>query len=125
MNYRVREYLIDLCTKGKMITYQELSNSCELGLDMHLPNHRAEIAKILGEISTFEHNNCRPLLTAIVVTKTKQTQGDGFFKLGELLEYGPWKSLKKNYFDIEQIKKCYEFWQIEENYENFRNINYE
>ena len=34
MNYRVREYLIDLAARGKIIYYQPLSDACNLGLDM-------------------------------------------------------------------------------------------
>jgi hypothetical protein len=125
MNYRLREYLIDLCTKSKMISYQELSNECKLGLDMASPGDRAKIAGLLGEISTYEHHNKRPFLTAIVVAKGTTTQGDGFFKLGEQLGKGNWKILKRNAFDAEQIKLCFEFWSNKENYNKFRNIEYE
>ena len=94
MNYRLREYLIDLCAKGKTISYQILSNECKLGLDMSSPGDRAKIAGLLGEISTYEHSFGRPLLTAIVVTKKTQSEGDGFFKLGENLGFGPWQTLR-------------------------------
>lgn len=125
MNYRVREYLIDLCTKGKIISYQELSEECKLGLDMSSPGDRSKIAELLGEISTYEHQNKRPLLTAIVIAKRTHTQGDGFFKLGEQLGLGNWKTLKRNAFDAEQIRLCSEFWSNTENYNKYRNINYE
>ncbi len=125
MNYRVREYLIDLSAKGKTISYQILSNECMLGLDMASPGDRSRIAELLGEISTYEHGYGRPLLTAIVVTKKTQSEGDGFYKLGEILGFGPWYTLKKSFFDVEQIKLCFEFWGNKENYINFRNIKYE
>jgi len=125
MNYRVREYLIDLSSKGKTISYQELSNECKLGLDMSSPADRSEIAELLGELSTYEHQNRRPLLTAIVIAKRTQTQGDGFFRLGEQLGFGNWNILKKNLFDTQQISLCFDFWSNEDNYNNFRNIEYE
>ncbi len=125
MDYQLREYLIDLCVKGKTISYQILSNECKLGLDMASPGDRSKIAGLLGEISTYEHTYGRPLLTAIVVTKKTQSEGDGFYKLGEILGFGPWYTLKKNFFDVEQIKLCFEFWSNTVNYNNFRNIKYE
>lgn len=125
MNYRTREYLIDLCSKGKVIGYQELSDDCKLGLDMASPADRSKIAELLGEISTYEHHNKRPLLTAIVITKRTHTQGDGFFKLGEQLGYGQWKILKRDSFDMTQINLCFDFWSNKENYNKFRDINYE
>lgn len=124
MNYQVREYLIDLCSKGKTIGYQELSNECNLDLDMSSPADRSKIAEMLGTISTYEHQHNRPLLTAIVIAKRTQVQGDGFFKLGDQLGFGNWKILKRDSFDIEQIKKCYEYWGNQENYTNYRNITY-
>lgn len=124
MNYTVREYLIDLCAKGKTIAYQELANECKLGLDMSSPADRSKIAEMLGTISTYEHQHNRPLLTAVVIAKRTQVQGDGFFKLGDQLGLGNWKILKRDSFDIEQIKKCYEFWGNKENYTKYRNITY-
>lgn len=125
MNYLLREYLIDLCAKSKMISYQELSNECKLGLDMSSPPDRSKIAELLGTISTYEHHHKRPLLTAVVIAKRTHIQGDGFFKLGDQLGFGDWKMLKKDSFDIVQLNKCFDFWGNKENYNNFRNIKYE
>jgi len=126
MNYRVREYLIDLANKGKIIYYQQLSDACKLGLDMQASEwDRAEIGRILGEISTYEHENGRPLISAIVLSKGSQYEGDGFFKLAEELGFGNWKNLRDSNFDIRQINNCFEFWKNSNNYKNFRDINYE
>ena len=124
MNYRVREYLIDLCSKGKLTSYQDLSDECKLSLDMSSPGDRSKIAELLGEISTYENHNKRSLLTAIVIAKRTHTQGDGFFKLGEQLGFGHWKNLKETSFDVTQINLCFEFWSSKENYDKFRKISY-
>lgn len=124
MNYRVREYLINLAAKRQIIHYQELSDVCKLGLDMQSPNDRAEIGKILGEVSTYEHEAGRPMISAIVVTKRSHYEGDGFFKLAEQLGLGPWKTLRDSDFDIREINKCFQFWSNAEYYERFKNIDF-
>ncbi|HOI29517.1 MAG TPA: hypothetical protein PLZ15_07110 [Melioribacteraceae bacterium] len=125
MNYRVREYLIDLAAKEKIIYYQQLSDACGLGLDMQASEwDRAEIGRILGEVSIYEHENGRPLISAIVLSKGSLYEGDGFYKLGEELGFGPWKYLRDGDFAIKQMKACYEFWKNKENYSKYRNITY-
>lgn len=124
MNYRIREYIIDLAANGKTISYQELSNECQLGLDMSSPGDRSKIAGLLGDISTYEHNNNRPLITALVVAKGTTMQGDGFYKLAEQFGFGSWKILKRDLFDIQEIKRCFDFWKNKDNYTNHRNITH-
>jgi len=63
MNESVRNKLIEVArAKGEQtITYQELSDQCRLGLVMHDSEYaRAEIGKILGEVSAYEHGHGRP-----------------------------------------------------------------
>lgn len=55
------------------------------GLDMENPADREEIRQILGKISTYEHQQGRPLLTAIVVHKQDNIPGHGFFELARHL----------------------------------------
>ncbi len=125
MNYRVREYLIDLASKGKIIYYQQLSDACNLGLDMQASEwDRAEIGRILGEVSTYEHENGRPLISAIVLSKGSLYEGDGFFKLAEELGFGSWKTLRDSGFDMQQINACFDYWKNKDNYTNYRNITY-
>jgi hypothetical protein len=121
MNYQVREKLIDLAAKQQTITYQKLSDIYNIGLDMQASEYdRAEIGRILGEISVYEHNNRRPLLSAIVLTKGSQYEGDGFYKMAQNLGFGPWKSLKENAFDVMEIKRCFEFWSNNNNIESYK-----
>jgi len=79
---------------------------------------RAEIGRILGEVSAFEHNEKRPLLSTLVISKYSSEQGDGFYKLCEELGYGSWKKLKNDItFDSIQINRCYDFWSDQNNYD--------
>lgn len=119
MDKDVRKYLIEHVAriKGATIGYQVLSDQCQLGLNMRASEYdRAEIGRILGEISTFEHNQDRPLLSSLVVNKSTGYEGDGFYKLCEELGYGDWQTLRrKRNFDQEQKERCWEFWGNEAN----------
>src|SRR5688572_15989829 len=120
MNETVRNELIQLARKKRTITYQELSDRCKLGLVMRDSEFaRAEIGRILGEISSFEHNNNRPLLSALVISKGSGEQGDGFYKLCEELGYGSFKKIKRDItFDSIQMNRCFDFWSNDEKYQN-------
>ncbi|WP_235689691.1 hypothetical protein [Fulvivirga lutea] len=120
MNSRVRNHLIFLAKKGDSpIPYRRLINQTELGLNMDIKHEKQLLGEILDEISEDEHEAGRPLLSAMVQDK-RNGQGDRFFKLCERLEMGEWKDLKKDEdFRDEQIAKCHEFWQNEENYKKY------
>jgi hypothetical protein len=118
MNEQVRLHLIEVARKKKTITYQQLSDQCKLGLVMQESEFaRAEIGRILGEVSIFEFNAGRPLISSLVITKGENYQGDGFYKLCEELGYGPWKKLRDDIsFEIGIMNMCYEFWGDHINY---------
>lgn len=123
MNKIVRSYLIDLARKkhSQIVTYQILCNDCGLKLDMALPSDRNEIGRILGEISEFEFNNNRPLLSALVIRKNDDYEGDGFYKLAESLGFGYWKKLKREgFFEIEQMKEVIDKWSNDEFYFQYK-----
>jgi hypothetical protein len=123
MNARVRDYLIDLARRrtNQTISYQKLSDNCDLRLDMSNIAHRNEIAKILDEISSYEHANDRPLLSALVIRLNDAFEGYGFFKMAQRLGYGSWQTLKRNaLFEVQQITNCISFWSDDNNYKRFR-----
>jgi len=86
------------------------------------PYDRKEIGRILGEISAFEHSNDRPLLSALVLSKSLE-EGDGFYRLCEELGYGSYRKLKGDpTFAPIQMNRCYEFWQNDSNYAKYRDL---
>jgi hypothetical protein len=118
MDEKVRNYLIEVARKKGTCYYQKLSGDCKLGLIMNESEFaRSEIGRILGEISTYEYENDRPLLSSLVISKGDNYQGDGFYRLAEELGFGQWKKLKADLsFEIGQMNKCYEYWGKEVNY---------
>jgi hypothetical protein len=119
MNKTVRNYLIELARKktNQVVTYQKLCDDCNLKLDMENQYHRKVIGEILGDISTFEHQNERPLISSLVLRKGDDYEGDGFYKLAERLGFGNWKKLKKEgVFEIFQMKESINKWTDESFY---------
>jgi len=89
----VRNILINVASKKQLIYYSDLCKTANLRLDMSIPADRGKIGEILGHISRYEHENGRPLISSVVVSRSME-QGDGFFKLAEELGFGNWKKLK-------------------------------
>ena len=111
-------------SRKQIIHYQELCDACGLKLNMQEnPADRAEIGWILGETSEHEYQNKRPLLSAVVVSKSGY-EGDGFYKLGEELGITKdWRKLKQDeFFSIQEINNCSDFWRDDQNYSCFFNI---
>ena len=113
MNQPLRTLLIDKAKKGKTVSYEEAAQ--QIKLDMGLPHHRDEMSKRLGELSTYEHEQARPLLSALVVHKNSHEQGKGFFELAEWLGFGKAQKLVQDLFGVTEIDKCHKFWSDPKN----------
>ncbi|KAF1702443.1 hypothetical protein CSC66_11170 [Pseudoxanthomonas kaohsiungensis] len=76
------ETLLELAKAKKLASYSEVAPL--IGLDMAQPQDRDEIARKLGDIVFFEHDNDRPMLTALVVHQGGDNNpGEGFFSAAE------------------------------------------
>lgn len=64
------------------LTYQDIAHL--IGLPLSGSYMGSEIGHLVGEISEDEHNNGRPMLSAIVVS-VRGKPGSGFFELAKLL----------------------------------------
>jgi hypothetical protein len=124
MNNSIRTYLIELARQkaNQTVTYQKLSDDCNLGFNMREnPHERKEIGSLLGDISRFEFEQKRPLLSALVIRFGDNSEGDGFYQLAEELGLGNWKKLKKEgLFEAIEIGKCIAFWSDNTNYLKYR-----
>ena len=84
---------------------------------------RTKIGTILGEISQFEFENDRPLLSSLVIQSGKNDPSSGFYELCEQLGLGKAKNLKKDdIFATMKIKETVEFWSNKLNYAAHFNI---
>lgn len=83
LNGAIYERLIQVAREQRTTTYSEIQHLA--GLDMESPADRNTMREILGKISTYEHQNGQPMLTAVVVHKQDSMPGDGFFELAHHL----------------------------------------
>ena len=119
---RIRKYLIACARRrtNQLVTYQEVNQDCELGLDFNISHDRDVIGEVLGEISQEEHENGRPLLSAIVVKKGADNNvGKGFYDLAEGLGYGDGRKLQRESFLETEQQNVIEFWQNASNYQQY------
>lgn len=117
MNQEVRKFLIDQCVKGEPIYYEVIGRM--LGIDLGLESQRQILSRTLGEISTFEHANNRPLISSIAIYKQKNDHGYGFYNLCEELKIGKATKLSKELYGFTQMETCKQFWKKKENYNAF------
>ena len=125
MNKNVRKYLIEIARqKDKFTYYSDVVKNCKLDINLNfLPDHDI-LSEILSEVSTFEHENGRPLLTSIVIYKdsNKNDHGKGFYKLAQSLGLGDKTKLRNELFGFSEATRCREFWHIEDNHSQFKEL---
>ncbi|TNE27291.1 MAG: hypothetical protein EP346_12830 [Bacteroidetes bacterium] len=122
MEKDIRSKLIELARNKTPWSYSQLNEQLMLGLNFKNEHHRKYIGEILGEISMYEYNNGRPLLSALIIHKSKdREQGDGFYKLCSEIYGKQWDELKSDRdFELERMKECYSFWKDNENYKKYK-----
>ena len=136
MNNKIRQLLIERACKrsARPISYGEVAR--ELGVSTDSAAGREELSRVLGDISVFEHKNGRPLLSAIVTynldnrsaNNTRHGSGDdlhgvGLYNIAEELGLGSKSKLQREYFGISEMKRCFDFWQKEDNYRAYADIS--
>jgi len=90
-----------------LISYGEIAPLA--GLDMENPDDRNKLAEILGEISTHEHQQKRPLLSAVVILKGNNIPDQGFFTPAKKL--GVYIGSDNLKFFILELRKVHEYWR--------------
>ncbi len=122
MNEKVRHYLIDIARhKEKFAFYSEIVKDCGLDINLKSEFGRAQFTKLLSEVSEFEDNEKRPLLSSMAIYKdaSKNDHGDGFYIVAEKLKKGKFKKLKDELYGFTEAEKCRVFWQDDNNYKQF------
>lgn len=84
LNQAVYNELIHIARQGAVTTYAGITALADLDLS---PAGRTRIAQLLRTISTYEYQQGRPLLSALVVFKDSGLPGAGFFTLAHGLSF--------------------------------------
>jgi hypothetical protein len=110
VHLQIYERLIEVAKKGDLVTYGEIAPLADL--NMEDPADRNKIARILGDISTYENEQGRPMLSAVVVVAEFRYPIDGFFKLARKLglHHGR-KELEDFEFFVQEVKRVHECWK--------------
>lgn len=125
MNEKVRTYLIEVARqKGKFAFYSDVVKDCNLGYDLNTEFGKNQLSDALRDVSIYENEHKRPLLSALAIYKDpkKNDQGPGFYKLAEQLGKGSFKKLSEELYGFEEAKACQVFWQNEENYQKYAHL---
>jgi len=125
MNEKVRAYLIEIARqKDRFAFYSDIVKDCGLGIDLKSESGRARFTKLLSDISEFEDNHHRPLLSSMAIYKdsNRNDHGDGFYIVAEKLKKGKFKKLKDDLYGFTEANECRKFWQNENNYNQFAKI---
>ncbi|MFV5703072.1 hypothetical protein ACM55F_14465 [Flavobacterium sp. XS2P12] len=121
MDRDIRAKLIELARLRTTWTYSQLKEQLQLNLNFSDAFERKLIGECLGEVSVYEYERGRPVLSCLITHQNGlREQGDGFYKFCEDLYSEDWKTLKANK-KWENQADCYEFWLKPDNYKNFKN----
>lgn len=107
MNTELRNELVGIASAAKVVRYGELAPN--YGLDMSLVQDRNEISRLLDEISVFEFNSGRPLLSAVVVHAGDGFPGGGFYEMAERL--GVFDGIDREAFFIGELNRIHSYWR--------------
>lgn len=111
MNKTLYEKLVKIASTGCLAAYSEVGPL--LGLNMGRPDDRNALRDMLDEISTFEHSQGRPLLSAVVVHKEGDSYGSpgkGFFKMARRLNRLP-PTGDEDAFWAEEVNNVFKEWE--------------
>ncbi len=106
MHEHIYQKLLAVARSQRVTTYQEIAPLA--GLDMSNQADRNEIGRLLGEISTVEHQLGHPLLSAVVILKEHNIPGDGFFTLARELHVHDGND--DFLFFIQELRRVHDFW---------------
>lgn len=107
MNEILYEILKEVARHGRITYYADISP--QFGLDMANQQDRNEIGALLGEISTYEKNQGRPLLSVVVIHRDNNVPGLGFFNLAR--ELNVYNGADDVLFFIQELRRVHDYWQ--------------
>ncbi|MEJ2233814.1 MAG: hypothetical protein P8X67_07800 [Syntrophobacterales bacterium] len=100
--------LLNAAREKESVSYEEIGQIMDL--EAHLGMAK-EIGQLLGEINEDEHNNGRPMLSAVAVKPTTKMPGEGFFQFAKQLnKFDGETDEDKREFWRDEIQRVYEIW---------------
>lgn len=105
----IRDFLVDVARRQKVTCYTEVGNL--VGLSMSDDGDRYRLAEILGIISSNEHDEGRPLLSAVVVGaedgRPASIPGRGFYTLAKGLGFDVSDEMM---MFVHELRRVHDYW---------------
>jgi hypothetical protein len=100
--------LLNAARKKESVSYKKIGQIMGLKAQVDMA---AEIGQMLGEINEDEHDNGRPMLSAVAVEPTTRMPGEGFFQFAkELRKLDGETDEDKREFWRDEIQRVYGMW---------------
>ena len=112
MNLVLYNELLRLARTQQLAAYSDVSPL--IGLSMDNDQDRDEIARLLVEIAVHEHNEGRPMLTALIVHRGNDNNpGEGFFSIAQELRLfnGSRDQIARLTFWANQVTQVHNHWR--------------
>src|SRR5215813_1269490 len=107
LHQKIYERLKEVARNGDIVPYSQIAQLD--GLNMENQGDRNRLAHILGEISVYEYENGRPLLSAVVTFKDIPYPGSGFFEIArENTDYRGHSEMENLEFFTLELKRVHE-----------------
>ncbi len=107
MNPAAYAQLIDAARSRTPRSYSDVAG--RINLNLRSPADRNTLSGILEDISTYEHSEGRPLLSAVVLL-TSGLPGEGYFKLARRLGcFGPGE--QDTLFHESELERVFQHWE--------------
>jgi hypothetical protein len=106
MDHTLYDRLVDIARKRTYTTYTDVAPL--VGLDMEIAADREHMSLLLTEIARFEEENRRPMLTAVVIHRSDNIPGEGFFTIAK--EFGRFDGRDKLRFWVDALNEVHIHW---------------
>jgi len=85
-----------------------LTNYTEVGLLVGLEPHNPILWGMLDDINRYEHQEHRPMLSAVVIVQADNKPGEGFFKLAR--DLGLFHGGDELTFWVKELNRVWNYW---------------
>ena len=106
----IYEKITQVAKGGGITHYSDIAPL--VGLSMDSPGDRTIMSTILDKISMSEHENAKPLLSAVVILKEKNIPGDGFFTMAQGV--GLYDGIDEVQFWVKELRRVHDYWTRQE-----------
>ena len=107
MHQAIYERLLSVARAEDITYYSDIAPLADLNMDLDADRER--ISELLREIALHEHQQGRPLLTAVVIHYADNQPDQGFFTLSR--ELGLFRAGRPYIFFVRELRRVHDYWR--------------